>query len=103
MFIQEAVSSTFGETPIIDIHHKRNFCVIPQNKLGQDVFVRATEIRGLTNIIKMPSGEMKPLKVPVLKNMLEAHLRGNHCMKLRTMVTIMISEAVVCFLFSLYL
>ncbi|KAL8101699.1 hypothetical protein AgCh_033550 [Apium graveolens] len=91
---RDAVSSTLGKTPIIDIHHKRNFCVVPQNKLGQDIFVRATEIRGLPNIIKMPSGEMKPLKVPVLKNMLEAHLKGIHCMKLRTMVTIMISEAV---------
>ncbi|KAL8099807.1 hypothetical protein AgCh_032170 [Apium graveolens] len=62
---REAVSSTLGETPIVDIHHKRNFCVKPQNKLVQDIFVRATEIRGLPNIIKMPSGEMKPLEVPV--------------------------------------
>lgn len=95
--LQEAHSPTYGEIPIIDIHHKRNYYVIPLNKLGQDIFIRATEIQGLQNIIKMPSGEMKPLKVPVSKNMLDAHLNGIHCKKLRTMVSIMITEAEVIF------
>ncbi|XP_059641926.1 uncharacterized protein LOC132283907 [Cornus florida] len=90
----EAVSPTSGGKPIIDIHHKRNYYIVPWNKLGQDIFVRATEVRGLTNIIKMPSGYMKPLKVPVLKNMLDSHLKGNLCKKFRTMVTIIIAEAV---------
>lgn len=94
---QEAVSPVYAGRPIIDIHHKNNFHVIPQNKLGQDIFIRATEIRGLQNIIKMPPGAMKPLRVPVSKNMLDAHLKGNLFKKLRTMVTIIIAGAEVCF------
>lgn len=86
-----------GDIPIIDIHQKRNYYVIPVNNLGQDIFIRATEIRGLQNIIKMPSGGMKPLKVPVLKNMLDAHFKGILCKKLRTMVSVMITEAEVIF------
>ena len=84
------------EGPIIDVHHKKNYFVIPQNKLGQDIFVRATEIRGLPHVIKMPSGEKKSLKVPVSKNMLDSHLQGNLYKKLRSMVTIIISQAQVC-------
>lgn len=94
---QEAVSPTNAGRSVIDIHHKNNFHVIPQNKLGQDIFIRATEIRGLQNIIKMPPGAMKPLRVPVSKNMLDAHLKGNLFKKLRTMVTIIIAGAEVCF------
>ncbi|KAK2995313.1 hypothetical protein RJ640_023827 [Escallonia rubra] len=89
----EAVSPSHGGRPIIDIHHRRNYFVSPQNKLGQDIFIRATEIRGLPNIIKMPSGEMKPLKVPVSKNMLNAHFKGDLCRKVRMMATIIIAEA----------
>ncbi|XP_058190168.1 uncharacterized protein LOC131307586 isoform X5 [Rhododendron vialii] len=90
---QEAVSPTYSGRPFLDVHHRRNYYIVPQNKLGQDIFIRATEVRGLPNVIKMPSGDMKPLKVPVWKNMLESHLRGNLCEKLRSMVTIIIAEA----------
>ncbi|CAK9173343.1 unnamed protein product [Ilex paraguariensis] len=89
---KEAVSTTTGGRPIIDVHHIRSY-VIPQNKLGQDIFIRAAETRGLQNVIQMPSGDMKPLKVPVLKNMLESHLKGNLYKKLRPMVTIIIADA----------
>ena len=97
-FKQEAVSPTYRGKPFLDVHHRRNYYIIPQNKLGQDIFIRATEVRGLPNIIKMPSGDMKRLKVPVWKNMLESHMRGNRCKKLRTMVTVIIAGAEVCFL-----
>jgi len=40
---------------------------------------------------------MKAVKVPVSKDMLESHLRGKLCKKLRTMVTIIIAEAQVWF------
>ncbi|KAL7609935.1 hypothetical protein Lser_V15G10156 [Lactuca serriola] len=90
--VREAISPSY-EGPIIDVHHKKNYFVIPQNKLGQDIFVRATEIRGLPHVIKMPSGEKKSLKVPVSKNMLDSHLKGNLYKKLRSMVTIIISQA----------
>ncbi|KAA8522113.1 hypothetical protein F0562_012573 [Nyssa sinensis] len=90
---REAASPSSGGRSIIDVHHKRNYYIIPQNKLGQDIFIRATEVRGLSNIIRMPSGYMKPLKVPVSKNMLDSHLKGNICKKFRRMVTIIIVEA----------
>lgn len=51
----------------------------------------------------MPSGDMKAVKVPVSKNMLESHLKGKHCRKTRTMVTIIITEAqVLVLLLSVY-
>lgn len=90
---QEAFSATYGGRSIIDIHHKGNYCIIPQNKLGQDIFIRATELRGLTNIIRMPSGDMKPVKVPVSKNMLDSHIRGRLSRKVRMMVAVIIAEA----------
>ncbi|KAK9266873.1 hypothetical protein L1049_027132 [Liquidambar formosana] len=91
--VREVVSPTYSGRSLIDIHHKRNYYIIPQNKLGQDIFIRATEIEGLQNIIRMPSGDMKPVKVPVSKNMLDSHLRGKLCGKVRTMVTVIIAAA----------
>jgi len=98
---QDAFSPTYGGNSIIDKLQKRNYYIIPQNKLGQDIFIRATEARGLQNIIRMPSGDMKAVKVPVSKNMLESHLKGKLCRKIRTMVTIIIAEAQVQFLLLL--
>ncbi|XP_047340404.1 uncharacterized protein LOC124943990 [Impatiens glandulifera] len=77
----------------LDVHNKRNYYLIPQNNLGQDIFIRATEIRGISSVIKMPSGDMKPVKVSVWKNMLDSHLKGNLCNKFRTVVAIIVSEA----------
>ncbi|KAJ0048722.1 hypothetical protein Pint_15724 [Pistacia integerrima] len=90
---REAFPPTYGGRSIIDVHHKRNYFIIPQNKLGQDIFIRDTEIRGFSNIIRMPSGDMKPVKVPVSKNMLDSHLKGKYCGKVRTMVTLIIVDA----------
>ncbi|XAR70581.1 hypothetical protein NMG60_11027484 [Bertholletia excelsa] len=89
---REVGSPNYGG-PFIDVHHKRNYYIVPQNKLGQDIFIRPTEVRGLPNIIKMSSGDMKPLKVPVWKNMLESHLKGHLFKTHRTMVTVIIAEA----------
>lgn len=90
---KEPVSPTDGGRSIIDIHHKKTYYIVPQNKLGQDIFIRATELRGFANITRMPSGDMKPVKVPVSKNMLDSHLKGRLCKKIRTMVTIIIADA----------
>ena len=87
------VPPTDDRISIIDAHHKRNYYIIPENKLGQDIFIRAAELRGLSNIIRMPSGDIKPVKVPVSKNMLDSHLKGNVCRQPRTLVTIIITEA----------
>ncbi|GAB4857735.1 hypothetical protein Ancab_015642 [Ancistrocladus abbreviatus] len=90
---RETVSPTYAGSSMIDIHHKRNYHIVPQNKLGQDIFIRAAEISGLPRVIRMPSGDMKPLKVPVSKNMFDSHLRGIFGGKIRTMVTFIIAEA----------
>ncbi|KAM5573225.1 hypothetical protein ABKV19_012985 [Rosa sericea] len=89
---REAFPPTDGERSVIDIHHRRNYDIIPQNKLGQDIFIRATESRGLTSIIKMSSGDVRPVKVPVSKNMLDSHLKGKLFHKVRTMVTFIIVD-----------
>ncbi|BFG31191.1 hypothetical protein CerSpe_174650 [Prunus speciosa] len=89
---REASSPTDGGVSVIDVHHRRNYYIIPQNKLGQDIYIRATELRGLANIIKMPSGDMRPLKVPVSKNMLDSHLKGKLFRKVRRMVTLIIVD-----------
>ncbi|XP_008465914.2 uncharacterized protein LOC103503494 isoform X1 [Cucumis melo] len=89
---RDSLFSTSGGKSIGDVHAKRDYFIIPQNKLGQDIYIRATEIRGLQNVIRMPSGDMKPLKVPVSKNMLDSHLEGKRFKKDRRMVTIIISD-----------
>ncbi|KAF5735104.1 hypothetical protein HS088_TW15G00604 [Tripterygium wilfordii] len=90
---RESFSPSHAGRSIIDVHHKRNYYIVPQNKLGQDIFIRTSEMEGLSNIIRMPSGDMKPVKVPVLKNMVDSHLKGKFCRKVRTMVTIIIVDA----------
>lgn len=40
----------------------------------------------------MPSGDMRPLKVPVSKNMLDSHLKGKLFRKVRRMVTLIIVD-----------
>ncbi|EEF45057.1 vacuolar protein sorting-associated protein, putative [Ricinus communis] len=85
--------SIYGARSVIDVHQKRNYFIVPQNKLGQDIFIRATEMLGRSNIIRMPSGDILPLKVPVSKNMLESHLKGKLCAKVRKMVTVIIVDA----------
>lgn len=90
---REAVSPTHDERSIINIHHRKNYYIIPQNKLGQDIYMRLTEFRRISDIIKMPSGDKKPVKVPVSKNMLDSHLKGKPGTISRSMVTIVIADA----------
>lgn len=90
---QEVIRQTSSERSIIDVHHMKNYYIIPQNKLGQDIYIRAAEMNRLSNIIKMPSGDNKPVKVPVAKNMLDSHLKGKLGRVSRCMVTIIIADA----------
>lgn len=48
---------------------------------------------GFSNVLRMPSGDMTPVKVPVSKSMTEPHLKGKLRTKDRTMVTIAIVDA----------
>lgn len=90
---QEPDRLTDRGRPIIDVHHKQNYHIIPQNKVGQDIFIKVAEMAGFSQVIQMPSGDQKPLKVPVSKNMLDSHLKGNLYGGLKSMVTIIIAKA----------
>ncbi|KMT11750.1 hypothetical protein BVRB_5g105600 [Beta vulgaris subsp. vulgaris] len=92
-YIRKEIVSTYKSTSVDSVHHKRNYYIIPRNKLGQDIFIRTTEIKELSSVMMMPSGDVKPLKVPVSKNMLDSHLRGSIGQKIPTMVTLIIAEA----------
>ncbi|ONK73416.1 uncharacterized protein A4U43_C04F31270 [Asparagus officinalis] len=90
---KEVTRQTSSDRSIIDVHHRENYYIIPQNKLGQDIYIRAAEIEKFSNIIKMPSGDNKPVKVPVAKNMLDSHLKGKLGRVSRSMVMIIIGDA----------
>lgn len=82
---------------VIEVHQKKTYFIIPQNKLGQDIYIRPTEIKGFKDIVKMPSGDTRPVKVPVLTNTLDSHLRGELCSNPRIMVTVIVVDAQVLF------
>ncbi|XP_010540792.1 PREDICTED: uncharacterized protein LOC104814451 [Tarenaya hassleriana] len=90
---RELYPPTNNGRSISEVHQKRNYFIIPQNKLGQDIYIRATEIKGFKDIVRMPSGDMKPVKVPVLTNMLDSHMRGELCRNPRTIVTVIVMDA----------
>ncbi|KAJ8763967.1 hypothetical protein K2173_003749 [Erythroxylum novogranatense] len=90
---REEFSLTRGPKSIIDVHHKKHYYIVPQNKLGWDIFIRTTESRGLAHVIKMPAGDAKLVKVPVSKNMLDSHIKGELCTKVRTLVTVVVVDA----------
>lgn len=50
------------------------------------------------SIVKMPSGDKNPLKVPVPKNMLDSHLKGKLNRKSMKMVTVIIADGQVHYL-----
>lgn len=78
---------------MIAVHQRRHHYIVPQNKLGKDIFIRTAGVRGFRNIVEMPSGDRKALKLPVPKNMLDSHLKGDLLKKLPVMVTIIVAEA----------
>ncbi|GFP96481.1 vacuolar protein sorting-associated protein 13c [Phtheirospermum japonicum] len=90
---QETNSPTSYGGSIIAVHQKRSYHIVPQNKLGKDIFIRASAVKGLPDIIKMPAGDRKVLKLPAPRNMLDSHLKGKLLKKLRLMLTIIVAEA----------
>ncbi|XP_042024109.1 uncharacterized protein LOC121771392 [Salvia splendens] len=90
----EEASSPSSETrSMTAVHQRKHHYIVPQNKLGKDIFIRASGVRGLPDIIEMPAGDRKALKLPVPKNMLDSHLKGDLLKKLRLMVTVIVAEA----------
>ncbi|XP_073134921.1 uncharacterized protein [Henckelia pumila] len=90
---QEANSPVGNSRHITTTHKKPNYYIIPQNKLGKDIFIRAPDVGEFPGIIKMPAGDNKVVKVPVPKNMLDSHLKGRLLQQLQVMVTIIVAEA----------
>ncbi|MQL82392.1 hypothetical protein Taro_014849, partial [Colocasia esculenta] len=94
------ISPTYEGGSVIDAHHRRNYYIIPQNKLGQDIYIRVAENKRFSDIIKMPSGDNKCVTVPVSKNLMDSHFKGKHNKVSRSLVSIIIADAEVLFLAS---
>ncbi|XP_075505709.1 uncharacterized protein LOC142542773 isoform X1 [Primulina tabacum] len=90
---QEANSPVGNNRHKTTAHKKTNYFIIPQNKLGKDIFIRAPDVGEFPGIIRMPAGDNKVVKVPVPKNMLDSHLKGRFLQQLQVMVTIIVAEA----------
>ncbi|KAL2233065.1 UNVERIFIED_CONTAM: putative vacuolar protein sorting-associated protein 13D, partial [Sesamum indicum] len=89
----EASSPNIDGRWMATVHQRKNYYIVPQNKLGKDIFIRASELKGLPSIIRMPAGDRKTLKMPVPDNMLDSHLKGGLLKKLPVMLTIIVAEA----------
>ncbi|KAJ0970742.1 hypothetical protein J5N97_018701 [Dioscorea zingiberensis] len=90
---RDAVSPSYTRRSMVDVHHRKNYYIIPVNKLGQDIFIRATEIKRISNFTKLPSGDNKLVKVPVSKDMLDSHMKGALGSVPPSMVTVIIANA----------
>ncbi|EPS74221.1 hypothetical protein M569_00532, partial [Genlisea aurea] len=85
--------ATGDSRSMIDVHQKRNYYIVPQNKLGMDIFIRTFNELELSQVIKMPAGDKKALEVPILRNTLDSHLKGNIHKQQRIMMTVIVAEA----------
>ncbi|KAF3782527.1 Vacuolar sorting-associated protein 13C [Nymphaea thermarum] len=85
-------SFTFDGGYILDIHHKRAYYIIPENKLGRDIFLRAFESGGISKIFSLQSADAMPIKVPVSKSMWGSHIKSINSVTSRKMIAVMITE-----------
>ena len=92
-YFQAIISPTHEGRSAVDIHHRRNYYIIPQNKLGQDIYIRVTERRSFYDIIRMPSGDNRLVKIPVSKNLMDFHVQGKHNEVSRSIVSIVVTDA----------
>ncbi|PNT67930.1 hypothetical protein BRADI_3g33740v3 [Brachypodium distachyon] len=90
LYRKETSSPT--ERSILDVHQRRSYYVIPQNKLGQDIYVRTTEYRS-SDITLLPFGDDRSIKVPASRDLLDSHLRGKSVRLYRLMITAIIADA----------
>ncbi|XP_031502249.1 uncharacterized protein LOC116265643 [Nymphaea colorata] len=77
---------------ILDTHHKRVYYIIPENKLGRDIFLRAFESGGISKIFRLQSANAMPIKVPVSKSMWGCHIKSINAVTSRKMIAVMITE-----------
>jgi hypothetical protein len=90
---QEVCSPANGERRTLDVHHRRNYYIVPQNYLGQDIYIRVAELKGFPSIIKLPSGGANSIRVPIPKNSMHSHLKQKHHEVSRSMITVVVAEA----------
>lgn len=74
------------------MHERRSYYVIPQNKLGQDIYIRTTEYRS-SDVTLLSSGDDRSIKVPASRDLLDSHLKGRSVRLYRLMVTAIIANA----------
>lgn len=82
-----------GERRAVDVHHRRNYYIVPRNYLGQDIYIRGDELKGFPGIIKLPSGDAHPIKVPIPKNSMHSLPKQKHHEVSRSMITVVVAEA----------
>lgn len=82
--------------------HQRSYYVIPQNKLGQDIYIRTTEYRR-SDITLLPSGDDRSIKVPASRDLLDSHSKGKSVRLYRLMITAILADAEVSIFFSILL
>uniref|UniRef100_A0A0E0R2L4 PH domain-containing protein n=1 Tax=Oryza rufipogon TaxID=4529 RepID=A0A0E0R2L4_ORYRU len=85
-------TSSTSERSILDVHERRSYYVIPQNKLGQDIYIRTTEYRS-SDVTLLSSGDDRSIKVPASRDLLDSHLKGRSVRLYRLMVTAIIANA----------
>ncbi|ERN15489.1 uncharacterized protein LOC18443778 [Amborella trichopoda] len=88
---KRSISAVIDGRSVIDIHQKKNYYIVPQNKLGQDIFLRINE-KGRSYIIRLLSGGTVTVKVPAAKDILDSTLRDNINGRARKMVTVVIAD-----------
>ncbi|KAJ4777649.1 Pleckstrin (PH) domain-containing protein isoform 2 [Rhynchospora pubera] len=90
---QTDVSSPNGDRRVLDVHQRKNYYIVPQNYLGQDIYIKGAELKGFPSIIKLPSGDGHPIRVPIPKNSMHSRSKGQHHEVARSMITVIIAEA----------
>ncbi|XP_062205491.1 uncharacterized protein LOC133907454 isoform X2 [Phragmites australis] len=90
LYKKEAFSPT--EQPVLDVHQRRSYYVVPQNKLGQDIYIRTTE-HSSSLVTLLPSGDDRSIKVPASRDLLDSHLNGRSVKLYRLMITAILADA----------
>lgn len=72
---------------------KETCYIIPQNKLGQDIFLRTFGFDGQPEVNILPPGDVITVKVPASNSISDTHLMGNMRRSLSKRVAIVISDA----------
>lgn len=72
---------------------KETCYIIPQNKLGQDIFLRTVGFDGQPEVNSLPPGDVITVMVPASNSICDTHLMGNIRRSLSKRVAIVISDA----------